>query len=104
MGVKQLDTVTLVTGEPAFVVKKACAIAAKMMAISTNRTQHNMGCAPGDIKQHPDLTKAAFLAELLRWTSKNQALRRQPRRGTRRNSSHPGMRLLGNALLTAAGT
>ena len=68
MDVKQLATVILTIGAPAFAVKKAGAIAAKRMIISTNKTQNNMECAPDDIKQHPDLAKAAILAELLKWT------------------------------------
>ena len=39
-----------------------------------------MGATPEEIRKHPDLAKAAILAEHLRWTTKNQALRRQPRR------------------------
>ena len=46
MDVKQLDTVTLAIDEPAFVVKKAGAIAAKRMIISTNETQNNMEMCP----------------------------------------------------------
>ena len=50
------------------------------MIIATNKTQNNMECTPEEVKEHTDLAKAAVLAELLRWTTKNQALRRQPRR------------------------
>ena len=50
------------------------------MIIATNKTQNYLECTPDDIKQHYDLAKAATLAELIRWTSKNQALRRQPRK------------------------
>ena len=78
--VKQLDTRTLAVDEHVFAAKKAGAIAAKRMIIATNKTQDNLGCTPDDIKQHYDLAKAAILAELIRWTSKNQALRRQPRK------------------------
>merc|ERR1712197_337843 len=39
-----------------------------------------MEASPDEVRKHPDLAKAAILAELVRWTSKNQALRRQPRR------------------------
>ena len=38
-----------------------------------------MGASPEEVKRHPDLAKAAILAELLRWTTKNEAIRRQPR-------------------------
>ena len=50
------------------------------MIIATNKTQNNMECTPDEIRAHPDLAKAAVLAELLRWTTKNQALQRQQRR------------------------
>ena len=50
------------------------------MITATNTTQNNLECSPDEIKQHYDLAKAAILAELIRWTSKNQALRRQPRK------------------------
>ena len=49
------------------------------MIIATNKTQNNLECSPDEIRQHYDLAKAAILAELIRWTSKNQALRRQKR-------------------------
>ena len=63
-----------------------------------------MECAPDDIKQHPDLAKAAILAELLRWTSKKQALRRQPRKDAKNRLTSRYVVLLGSALLTAAVT
>merc|ERR1711949_146575 len=78
--VKALETITLACDEAIFAVKKAGAIAAKRMIIATNTTQNNLECSPDEIRQHPDLAKAAILAELVRWTSKNQAIRRQPRR------------------------
>ena len=63
-----------------FLVKQPGAIAAKRMVIATNKTQNNLEATPDDIRKHPDLAKAAILAELVRWTTKNQALRRQHRR------------------------
>ena len=39
-----------------------------------------MEATPEEIRKHPDLAKAAILAELLRWTTTNQVLRCQPRR------------------------
>ena len=80
---KQLDTITLAIDNHVFAAKKAGAIAAKRMIISTNKTQNNLECTPDDIKQHYDLAKAAILAELVRWTTKNQALRRQSRKDAR---------------------
>ena len=78
--VKELETITLAVDEHVFAVKKAGAIAAKRMITATNKTQNNMECSPDETRQHYDLAKAAILAELLRWTSKNQALRRQKRK------------------------
>ena len=52
----------------------AGAIAAKRMIIATTKTQHNMECSPEEITKHYDLAKAAILAELLRWTTKDQTL------------------------------
>ena len=49
------------------------------MVIATNKTQNYLGASPDEVRQHPDLSKAAILAEPLRWTTKNGALRRQPR-------------------------
>ena len=78
--VKRLDTIVLTVDENVFAVKKAGAVAAKRMIISPNKTQNNVECTPDDIQQHHDLAKAAILAELIRGTSKNQALRRQARK------------------------
>ena len=78
--VRQLDSIVLAVDEQAFAVKKAGSIAAERTIIATNKTQHNLEASPDEVKKHPDLAKAAMLAELLRWTTKNQALRRQPRR------------------------
>ena len=58
------------------------AIAATRMIIATNKTQNNMEASPEEIRDNYDLAKAAILAELVRWTTKNQALRRQHRRGS----------------------
>ena len=77
--IKRLDYIVLAVDEQAFAAKQAGAIAAKRMIIATNKTQNNMEATPEEIKGHPDLAKAAILAELLRWTTKNQALRHQPR-------------------------
>ena len=65
--------------EESFLVKRAGAIEAKRMIIATNKTQNNLEASPAEVKAHPDLANAAILAELVRWTSKDQALRRQPR-------------------------
>ena len=81
--VKQLETITLAVDERVYADKKAGAIAAKLLVIATNKTQNNLECTPDDIKQHYDLAKAAILAGLIRWTSKNQALRRQARKGAK---------------------
>ena len=51
------------------------------MIIATHKTQNNLECSPDEIRQHYDLAKAAILAELFRWASKNPALRRQNRKG-----------------------
>ena len=78
--VRQFDSIVLAMDEQVFAAKQAGAIAAKRLIIATNKTQHNLEATPEEIRKHPDLAKAAILAELLRWTTKNQALRRQPRR------------------------
>ena len=78
--VRQLDSIVLAVDEQAFAAKRAGAIAAKRTIIATNKTQHNLEASPEEVRNHPDLAKAAILAELLRWTTKHQALRRQPRR------------------------
>ena len=78
--VRELDSVVLAVDEQAFAAKGAGAIAAKRMIIATNKTQNNFEASPEEVRKHPDLAKVAILAELLRWTTKNQALRRQPRR------------------------
>ena len=78
--VQQFEHITLAVDRHVYAVKKAGAIAAKRMIIATNKTQNNLEASPDEIKQPYDLAKAAILAELLRWTTKNQALRRQPRR------------------------
>ena len=78
--VRQLDSMVLAVDKRAFAVKRAGAIEAKRMIIATNKTQNNLEASAEEVRRHPDLAKAAILAELLRWTTKNQALRRQPRR------------------------
>ena len=78
--VRQLDSIVLAVDEQVFAAKKVGAIAAQRMIIAANKTQDNMECSPEEITKHYDLAKAGILAELLRWTTKNQALRRQPHR------------------------
>ena len=80
--VVHLETVTLVVDEHVPAVKQAGAIAAKRITIATNKTQNNLERAPDEVTKHSDLAKAAILTELIRWTTKNQARRRQPRWGT----------------------
>ena len=41
--------------------------AAKRMIIETNKTQNNLNCTDDDIRKHPDLARAAALAEIKRW-------------------------------------
>ena len=77
--VRQLESVVLAVDEHVFAAKRAGAIAAKRMIIATNKTQNNLEASPEEARKHHDLAKVAILAELLRWTTKNQALRRQPR-------------------------
>ena len=50
--VMQLGTITCAVDNHVFAVKKAGAIAAKRMNISTNKTQNNLECSPDEIKQH----------------------------------------------------
>ena len=71
--VRQLDSIVLAMDVQAFAAKQAGAIAAKRMIIATNKTQNNLEATPAEIRKHTDLAKAAILAELLRWTTKNQA-------------------------------
>ena len=78
--VRQLDSIVLAMDEQAFAAKQAGAIVAKRKNIAANRPQNNLEATSEEIRKHPDLAKAAILAELLRWTTRNQALRRQPRR------------------------
>ena len=78
---KQFDTVVSSADEHVCAVKKVGAIAARIMIIATNKTQHNLEASPDEVREHFDLAKVAILAEVLRWTTQNQALRRQPRKG-----------------------
>ena len=78
--VRQFDSIVLAVDEQAFAARQAGAIVAKRMVIATMKTQNNLEASPEEIRKHHALAKVAFLVEFLRWTTKNQALRRQPRR------------------------
>ena len=77
--IRQLEHVTVAMDEH-LLVKKAGTIEAKGMIIATKKTQNHLETSPSEVRSHPDLAKAAILVELLRWVTKNQALRRHPRR------------------------
>ena len=51
----------------------------KRSLIETNKTQSNMTVSDDEMKQNPEMVKAAILAELRRWVD-NGSFRRQPRR------------------------
>ena len=51
----------------------------KRSLIETNKTQSNMTVSDDEMRQHPEMVKAAILAELRRWVD-NGSFKRQPRR------------------------
>ena len=72
--VRQLDSIVLTVDAQVFAAKQAGAIAAKRMIIAINKTQNNLDASPEEVRNHHDLAKAAILAELLRWTTKQPSV------------------------------
>ena len=51
----------------------------KRSLIETNKTQSNLTVTDDEMRENPEMVKAAILAELRRWVD-NSSFRRQPRR------------------------